>query len=140
MDSEASPTRPGAVTAAFWTLVFGAVLLMAGGLMAAIVDFDALRDAAPPGVSDESVRNYLRLYRGAGILFALAAALLVAFAVRARAGDPRYRRATAGLALAIVVLVGVAAVFAGTHILTLLSLLPIIAGTLMFSRRAPTDV
>lgn len=120
--------------------MFGAVLLMAGGLMAAIVDFDALRDAAPPGVSDESVRNYLRLYRGAGILFALAAALLVAFAVRARAGDPRYRRATAGLALAIVVLVGVAAVFAGTHILALLSLLPIIAGTLMFSRLAPADV
>ena len=140
MDSEASPTRPGAVTAAFWTLVFGAVLLMAGGLMAAIVDFDALRDAAPPGVSDESVRNYLRLYRGAGILFALAAALLVAFAVRARAGDPRYRRGAAGLALAIVVLVGMAAVFAGTHILTLLSLLPIIAGTLMFSRLAPADV
>ena len=120
--------------------MFGAVLLMAGGLMAAIVDFDALRDAAPPGVSDESVRNYLRLYRGAGILFALAAALLGAFAGRARAGDPRYRRATAGLALAIVVLVGVAAVFAGTHILTLLSLLPIIAGTLMFSRLAPADV
>ena len=120
--------------------MFGAVLLMAGGLMAAIVDFDALRSAAPPGVPDESVRNYLRLYRGAGILFGFAAALLVAFAVRARAGDPRYRRATAGLALAIVVLVGVAAVFAGTHILTLLSLLPIIAGTLMFSRLAPADV
>lgn len=140
MDSEANRTRPNAVTAAFWTLVFGAMLLLAGGLMAAIVDFDALRDAAPPGVSDESVRNYLRLYRGAGILFALAAVLLVAFAVRARANDPRYRRATAGLALTIVVVVGMAAVFAGTHILALLSLLPIIAGTLMFSRRAPTGV
>ena len=132
----ASEARPGATTAAFWLLVVGATLLMAGGLMAATVGFDALRQAAPPAVSDQSVRSYLRLYRGTGVLFALAAAALAAFAVRARDGDTRYRRAATGLALAIVVLVGVAAVFAGTHILALLSLLPIIAGTLMLNRRA----
>ena len=137
----ASEARTGAPTAAFWLLVVGATLLMAGGLMAATVGFDALRHAAPETVSDQSVRNYLRLYRGTGVLFALAAAALAAFAVRARDGDSRFRRAASGLALAIVVLVGVAAVFAGTHILALLSLLPIIAGTLMMNRRvAAPDV
>jgi len=132
----ASEPRSGATATAFWLLVVGAVLLMLGGLMAATVGFDALRRAAPPTVSDQSVRNYLRLYRGAGVLFALAAAALAGFARRARAGDTRYRRAATALALAIVVLVAIAAVFAGTHILALLSLLPIIAGTLMMNRRA----
>ena len=132
----ASQPRTGVPTAAFWLLVVGAALLMFGGVMAVTVGFDALRHAAPETVSDQSVRNYLRLYRGTGVLFALAAAALAVFVVRARDGDPRFRRATSGLALAIVVLVGVAAVFAGTHILALLSLLPIIAGTLMMNRRA----
>ncbi|MFN0141934.1 MAG: hypothetical protein ACKVP6_00625 [Mycobacterium sp.] len=132
----ASEPRSGAATTAFWLLAVGAVLLMLGGVMAATVGFDALRRSAPPTVSDQSVRNYLRLYRGAGVLFAVAAAALAGFAARARAGDARYRRAATALALAIVMLVGVAAVFAGTHILALLSLLPIIAGTLMMNRRA----
>jgi hypothetical protein len=137
----ASEARSGAATTAFWLLVVGAVLLMFGGVMAATVGFDALRRSAPPAVSDQSVRNYLRLYRGAGVLFALAGAALVGFAVRARAGDARFRRAATALALAIVVLVAIAAVFAGTHILALLSLLPIIAGTLMMNRRvAAPDV
>jgi hypothetical protein len=38
------------------------------------------------------------------------------------------------LGLTIVVLVGLAAVFAGTHILALLSLLPIVVGTLLLNR------
>ena len=38
------------------------------------------------------------------------------------------------LGLTIVVLVGMAAVFAGTHILALLSLVPIVAGALLLSR------
>jgi hypothetical protein len=130
----AADPRPAAVTAAFWALVVGAVLLMAGGLMAATVTFDALRQAAPSTVSDDALRSYSRLYRGAGILFGVAAAALAAFAVRARDGDPRFRRAAMTLGLTIVVLVGMAAVFAGTHILALLSLVPIVAGALLLSR------
>ena len=132
----ANDLRPAGVTTAFWLLVFGAVLLTAGGLRAATVSFDTLREAAPPTVSDDAIRDYARLYRGAGILFCVAAAALTGFAVRARDGDPRFRRATMALALAIIVIVAVAAVFAGTHILALLSLLPIIVGTLMLGRPA----
>lgn len=127
-------SRPTGLTAAFWLLLIGAVLLMAGGLMAATVGFDALRQAAPPTVSDEAVRNYARLYRGAGTLFSIAAAVLAVFAARARDRDPRSRRAAMTLGLTIVVLVGLAAVFAGTHILALLSLLPIVVGTLLLNR------
>jgi hypothetical protein len=124
-----SESRPTGLTAAFWLLLVGAVLLLAGGLMAATVGFDALRQAAPPAVSDDALRNYARLYRGAGILFSIAAAALGVFAVRARD-----RRAVMTLGLTIVVLVGLAAVFAGTHILALLSLLPIVVGTLLLNR------
>ena len=135
----ANEARTGATNAAFWLLVVGATLLMFGGLIAATVGFDALRHAAPTTVSDQSVRNYLRLYRGASVLLVLAGAALAAFAVRARDGDVRFRRAATSMALAIVVLVSLAAGFGlRIHILALLSLLPIIAGTLMMNRRAVT--
>lgn len=132
----ANDPRPGGVTTAFWLLVVGGLLLMGGGLMAAIGSVDAVRQATPPTVSDEAVRNYARWHRGAGILFCLAAATLMGFAVRAHGGDPRSRRAAMALGLTIIVIVAVAAVFAGTHILALLSLLPIIVGTLMLGRPA----
>lgn len=72
--------------------------------------------------------------RGVGILFAVAGAGLAGLAVRARRRDPRSRRAAMALGLAITVVVAVAAVFAGTHILALLSLVPIIVGTLLLGR------
>lgn len=135
----APESRPGAVTAAFWLLLVGAVLLMTGGLLAATVGFDTLRQAAGPSVSDQSIRDYLRLYRGAGILFFVAAAALAVFAIKARNRDSRSRRATMSLGLAIVVLVAIAAVFAGTHVLALLSMVPIIVGTLLLGRPAAAD-
>lgn len=126
--------RPRAVDVAFWLLVVGAVLLLAGGMLAATLGFDTLRSAAGSSVSDQTIRDYLRFHRGAGVVCALAAVALAVLVVRTRAGDPRFRRATMGLGLAIIVLVGVIAVFFGTHIFALLSLLPIIVGTLLLSR------
>lgn len=126
--------RPRSVDVAFWLLVAGAVLLMAGGMLAATLGYDTLRSAAGSSVSDQTIRDYLRFHRGAGVVCALAAVALAALVVRTRAGDPRFRRATMGLGLAIIVLVGVVAVFFGTHIFALLSLLPIIVGTLLLSR------
>lgn len=134
-----SDDPPAGVTTAMWVLVAGAVLLIAGGLMAATVSYDALRQAAPPSVSDVDVRQYGLLYRGAGILFAVAGFGLAVMAARARRRNPRLRRAVMTLGLTIVVLVGLAAVFAGTHILALLSLLPIVAGTLLLSRPAVVE-
>ena len=126
-------SRPAAVTTAFWVLIVGAVLLMAGGLMAATVGFDALRQAAPATVPDR--RPQLRAaVPGCGDVVRVAAAGLAVLTVRARDRDPRSRRAAMTLGLTIVVLVGLAGVFAGTHILALLSLLPIVVGTLLLGR------
>lgn len=130
---------PGGVTTAMWLLVAGAVLLVGGGLMAATVSFDALRQAAPPTVSDGDVRHYGLLYRGTGVLFTVSGVALAVMAARARLGNPRMRRAVMALGLTIVVLVGLASVLAGTHILALLSLLPIIVGTLLLSRPAVVE-
>ena len=131
---------PGGVTAAIWVLAAGAVLLVTGGLMVATVSFDALRQAAPPTVSDEDVRRYGTLYRGAGVLLAVAGAALAVLAARARRRDLRSRRAAMSLGLTIVVLVGLAAVFVGIgHVLALLSLLPIVVGALMLSRPAVVE-
>ena len=127
-------SRPTAVTAAFWALVVGAVLLMAGGLYAATVNFDALRQSHPATVSDQALRNLLRLNRGVGILFAVGGAALAWMAARTRDRDPRFRRATMALGLTIVVVVAVASVFGGS-ILSMISLVPIVVGTLLLSRR-----
>ena len=133
----ATDPRPGGVTTAFWLLAVGAVLLMGGGLMAATVTAESIRQAASQTVSDDAVRNALRLYRGAGILSCLAGAALAGFAAGAFKRKVRARRAAVALGLAIVVMVSVmAALTGGVSVLALLSLLPIIVGTLMLGRPA----
>lgn len=135
----ASAPRPRVVTAAFGCLFLGSVLLIAGGLLAALVSFDALREAVPAAMTDDTVRAYARIYRGVGALIAVAGLGLAWLAARARRRDPRSRRATMALGLAVVVLVAVASRLPGTHILALLALLPIIVGVLMLSRPAVVD-
>jgi hypothetical protein len=132
-------SRPRVVEVAFWALVVGAVLLMVGGLLAATLSFDTVRQAAPSSISDKQLHNYLSLHRGAGVGGVLAGGGLGFLAGRTRAGDARFRRATIGLALAIIVVVGLIAVFAGIHVLSLLALLPIIVGMLLLTRPAATD-
>lgn len=132
-------SRPSAVTTACWLLVAGGALLILGGVLASLVSFDSLRQAAPPTVTDDALHDYARLYRSAGILFGIAGVGLAWFAIRARARDLRARRAAMTLGLAIVVVVAVAAVFSGTHILALLSLVPIVVGTLLLSRPGVLD-
>jgi hypothetical protein len=129
-------SRPGAVSGAVWCLVIGAVMLAAGGLITAAVSFDTLRLVAPESVPDESIRSSLWLYRGVGTLFALAAAALASLTVRAGRRDARFRRATMALALALTVIVAIVAALIGIHILALLSLVPIVVGTLLLSRPA----
>jgi len=128
--------RPAAVTRAIWLLIGGSVLVAAGGLVAAAVSFDTLRQVAVASVPDETVRSTLWLYRGVGTLFVLAAAGLVFVAVRTMGGDIRFRRATTALALAVVVVVSMSAVLVGTHILALLGMLPILLGIVLLGRPA----
>lgn len=138
--SRLSSSRPGAVMVAFWLLIAGAVLLLLGGLLTAATGFDTLRQDVPASVSDESLHSYLRLYRGVGVLFCVAAVALAALAARARDGDPRFRRAVMAMGLALVVLVAIVdVVFGRSFIFALMSLLPIIAGVMVLNRPAVSD-
>ena len=109
--------RPRVVTAAFWCWVVAAVLLIVGGLLAA--------SYALPAV-----------FRGAGVITALAGAGMAYLAGRSRRGDTRFRRAAVALSLSIVVLVALVAVMGVVHILTLLAVIPLIAGTVLMTRPA----
>ena len=133
------PPRPRSIDVAFWLLLVGAVLLVLGGLLAATLSFDTVRQMAAPSVSDDTIRRTLTFHRGAGVFCVLAGAALGFVTGRTRGGDTRFRRATIALSLVIVVLVALLAVFAGTHVLSLLALLPIIAGALLLGRPATAE-
>ncbi|MDX1883448.1 hypothetical protein [Mycolicibacterium sp. 120270] len=113
------PARPRVVSAAFWCWEAAALLLLVGGLIAATVNLPAI-------------------YRGAGALTALAGAGMAYLAGRMRTGDSRFKRAGLALALAIVVLVALASVIGVIHILTLIAVVPLIAGIILLTRPAAT--
>ena len=131
-----SDVRPGVVTGAVWALLIGGVMLAAGGLTTAGVSFDTLRQVASASVPDESIRASLWLYRGVGILFTAAAAALILLAVRAGRREIRFRRATVALGMTVTLVVVLISAVVGTHILALLSLVPIVVGTWLLSRPA----
>jgi peptidoglycan/LPS O-acetylase OafA/YrhL len=113
----APQSRPRVVTAAFWCWVVASILLIVGGLLAA------------------SVSALPMVYRGGGVVTALAGAGMAFLAGRTRSGDTRYRRAAVALSLVIVVLVAIVSVLGGAvHVLTLLAVLPLIAGTVLITR------
>lgn len=129
--------RPRVVDVAFWCLAAGAVMMTVGGLIAASTTYDAARAAIDATVGDDQVRSYLTVYRVSGMISVSAAAALAFLAGRARRGDTRFRLATLGLAFAIVVVVGLLAVGVGVaQPLTVLSLLPILVGAVLFTRPA----
>jgi hypothetical protein len=109
--------RPRIVSAAFWCWVAASLMLIVGGLIAASVSLPTV-------------------FRGTGVLFALAGAGLAYLAGRTRAGDGRSKRAALALALTIIVLVALVSVLGVVHILTLLSVIPLIAGVALITRPA----
>ncbi|MGV0793894.1 hypothetical protein [Mycolicibacterium sp. XJ1819] len=115
----APQSRPRVVVAGFWCWLAAAVMLILGGLIAATAGMDL-----PTA------------YRGAAVLTIVAGGAMAFLAGRARAGDPRFRRAAVALALAIVVLVGVVATLGVLHIFTLLAVFPLGAGAVLMTRPA----
>jgi hypothetical protein len=112
--------RPRVVTAAFWCWLAASILLIVGGLLAASISLPAV-------------------FRGAGVVTALAGAGMAFLAGRSRNGDTRFRRAALALSLTIVVLVALCAVFGVVHVLTLVAVIPLIAGTVLMTRPAASS-
>jgi hypothetical protein len=113
----APQSRRRVVTAAFWCWLVASLLLIVGGLIPASLAVPAL-------------------YRGAGVVIALAGVGMAFLAGRSRTGDTRFRRAAVTLSLTIVVLVAVLAVLRIPSVLTLLAVIPLIAGTVLITRPA----
>ena len=111
----APQSRPRVVTAAFWCWVAASFLLVLGGLIAASLDVAVI-------------------FRGAGVIFALAGGALAFLSGRSRDGDTPFRRAALALALAVVVLVALAGLFRLTNGITLLAVFPLVAGAVLITR------
>jgi peptidoglycan/LPS O-acetylase OafA/YrhL len=113
----APQSRPRVVTAAFWCWVGASFLLMLGGLIAASL-------------------NVPVVFRGTGVLFALAGGALAFLTGRGRSGDTRFRRAALALALTVVVLIALAALLRLANGITLLAVFPLVAGAVLSTRPA----
>lgn len=109
--------RPPAVNAAFWCWVVAALMLIVGGLITASVGIPAV-------------------FRGAGVLTAVAGAGIAFLAGRSRLGDARFRRAALALSLAVIVVVAILSILGVVHILTLIAVLPLIAAVALITRPA----
>lgn len=139
MTASAPADRPRIVDVSFWCFVAGAVVLIVGGLMASTVNYDAARAAFPDNVADDTVRNYLAIYRSTGIGAVVVGGLVAFLAGRARRGDARFRLAVLGLvAAATVVMMLLALVVKVAHPVILLALLPLLVGGALFTRPAAT--
>ena len=115
------PERPRIVDAVFWLWLLAAVSLVVLGMLMALT-----RGNLPP------------VFRGAGILFAVAGLALGYLAGRTRAGHARMRRAAVGLALALVVLLALFTLMTG-GVLWLIPMILTMVGAVLIMRPSAQD-
>lgn len=106
--------RPRLVTVAFWCWLVAAILLASLGLLLAL-----------------NPANLPVFFRGAGSLFAVAGLALGYLAGRARTGHAGFRRAAAGLALALVAVLALFILFGGGVLWVLPMILTLIGAVLI---------
>jgi len=115
------PARPRIVDAVFWLWLLAAVSLVVLGMLMALT-----RGNLPP------------VFRGAGVLFAVAGLALGYLAGRTRAGHARMRRAAVGLALALVVLLALFTLMTG-GVLWLIPMILAMVGAVLIMRPPAQD-
>ena len=133
--------RPRIVNVAFWLVLVGAVLLLAGGLLGVSTAFSTPRAAFGDQYADGDVRNILVLHGGIGVLCLAVGFALSFLAGRARHGDARFRRALVWLAVAIVVLIFLLALLApfSIELPALFGVVPVALGATLFMRPGAQD-
>ncbi len=136
MTQPTSAPRPAIVNIAFWLVVAGAALLLAGGLL-------GLTSAFGTNQSEDSVRNLRVLLGGMSVLWVAAGMALSFFAGRARNGDLRFRRTVVAMAVAVVVLVFLLTLLAPFVIAytepVMFGIVPVAIGATLFMRPAASD-
>jgi hypothetical protein len=110
------PARPRIVDAVFWLWLLAAISLVVLGMLMTLT-----RGNLPP------------VFRGAGVLFAVAGLALGYLAGRTRAGHTRMRRAAVGLALALVVLLALFTLMTG-GVLWLIPMILTMVGAVLIMR------
>ena len=115
------PVRPRIVDAVFWLWLLAAVSLVVLGMLMALT-----RGNLPP------------VFRGAGVLFAVAGLALGYLAGRTRAGHAQMRRAAVGLALALVVLLALFTLMTG-GVLWLVPMILTMVGAVLIMRPSAQD-
>ncbi len=141
MTQPTSAPRPAIVNIAFWLVVAGAALLLAGGLLGLTSAFGTPRSAFSPDLSDGEVRSIVIMRGGISALLVLVGVALSFLAGRARNGDLRFRRSTVWLSASLVALVFVLtlmAPFAMTPV-ALFGIVPVAIGATLFMRPAASD-
>ncbi len=117
----APPNRPRTVEAVFWLWLLAAISLVLLGMLMALTR-----------------GNLPTLFRGAGILFAVAGLALGYLAGRTRAGNAGLRRAGVGLSLALVVLLALFTLMTG-GVLWLIPMILTMVGAVLIMRPAAQD-
>lgn len=141
MTQPTTPARPAIVNIAFWLVLAGAVLLLAGGLLGLSSAISTPRDAFGPDLSDGEVRSIMIMRGGISGLLLITGLVLSFLAGRARNGDLRFRRSVVWLSVVLVVLVFVLTLLAPFAItpLALFGVVPVAIGATLFMRPAATD-
>ena len=109
----ATPTRPRIVSVAFWCWLVAAIVLILAGMVA---------------VSSSTLPTF---FRGAGVVWIVAGALLSYLSGRARRGDIRFCRAAVGLSFGLAVLLVMFIVMSRALMPLLVLLLVVVAAVLV---------
>lgn len=141
MTKPTSAPRPAIVNIAFWLVLAGSVLLLAGGLLGLSSAISTPRDVFSPDLSDSEVRSIVTMRGGVSGLLLIAGLVLSFLAGRARNGDLRFRRAMVWMSAALVALVFVIALLAPFAVmpLALFGMVPVAIGATLFMRPAASD-
>lgn len=117
----ATQPRPRLVSIAFWCWLAGSIVLMLGGLLLVF-------STGPVPV----------FFRGAGVLWIVAGALLSYIAGRTRGGDTRFRRAAVALSIALAILLALFSVMTG-GLVWLFALVLVIVPAVLIMRPAAQE-
>lgn len=141
MTKPTSAPRPALVNIAFWLVLAGSVLLLAGGLLGLSSAIGTPREAFSADLSDSEVRSIVVMRGGVSALLLITGVVLSFLAGRARNGDLRYRRSMVWLSVVLAALVFLLTLLAPFSVtpLALFGVVPVAIGATLFMRPAASD-